>query len=137
MIKILVTGIAIALLTACTPSGGGQTTAPGPAPSNSGYQSVPISGAVATPQERAACAAVGGTIRPAGLLGYESCVQAYADAGTPCSDSSQCIGQCLNSAELVDFGTPVSTGQCEATDSGFGCMQEIVGGVADAALCVD
>jgi hypothetical protein len=101
------------------------------------YKPVPVKGPIATPEERAACAAVGGDIVQDGLAGYEMCRQYLRDAGKACSDSSDCLGRCdvpLNVS--VDFDEPV-TGQCTANDSPFGCYQSVTKGRAAPPICVD
>ena len=132
MIKAFVAGFVVLSVAACVSS----STATEPA-GNSGYQRVPVAGQFATPEEREACEAVGGEIGPDGLLGYEHCIQTYPDASKSCSDSSDCLGRCLNSGEWVEAGQPVGTGQCQRTDSGFGCAQEITAGLGGPGICVD
>lgn len=136
MLKAVIAAFALLSLAGCVPGGTGQSTGAGQPAGGTDYAYVPVAGQFATPQERAACEAAGGTIQPAGLAGYESCIQSYADGGQSCSDASDCIGRCMNYGDFADFGDPV-TGQCEASDSPFGCAQEVNGGTAEAALCVD
>ena len=123
-VTALLAGIALA---ACVQSTGGRPD---------GYTHVPVAGPAATEAERAACAAAGGVIRPAGLAGNEFCVQTYPDAGTACTDNSACTGRCLVEGPIVDDGTPVA-GYCEGTDSPFGCTQEVDDGLAGLAICID
>ncbi|MEZ5669325.1 MAG: hypothetical protein R3F55_18195 [Alphaproteobacteria bacterium] len=134
MTKKLIAGLAAALLTGCV-SAGGPSTGTGPNGAAS-YRHVPVAGPQATGEERAACAAVGGEIRPVGLLGWDNCIQRLPDAGTPCTDSDQCLGRCLVAGAGAESGQP-ATGRCEPTDSPFGCNQQVIGGIADAELCVD
>ena len=100
------------------------------------YQSIQFAGAVATPEERQICEALGGEVRQDGLAGWEHCIQTMPDAGKACQDSSQCIGQCKIVGEYVDFGMPTE-GQCSQTDSPFGCFQTVEGGRAEPAICID
>lgn len=136
MIRIFIACIVLVSFAACVPSGSGPATGTNQAGGGAGYAYVPVAGQFATPQERAACEAVGGTIQPAGLGGFENCIQSFADGGQSCRDASDCIGRCMNYGDFADFDDPV-TGQCEASDSPFGCAQEVIGGRAEAALCVD
>src|SRR5262249_6278598 len=48
-----------------------------------------------TSAETRACAARGGTIEPVCMLGELMCVVRYRDGGKPCSDKSDCVGECL------------------------------------------
>lgn len=132
MIKALTAGIAALSVAACVSSG----TATEPV-RDSGYHRVPVAGDAATPEERAACEAAGGAIGPVGLLGNEQCIQTYPDAGQSCTDSSDCLGRCLNAGAWVEIGQTVTTGQCQQTDVGFGCFQVVTAGLAEPGLCVD
>lgn len=132
MFRIAVVSLALVALAGCQPGSGGDR--PDPPQPGVLYAPVPVAGEVATPSERAACEAVGGMIQPAGLLGWENCIQSFPDGGQTCSDAADCIGRCMNTGEFVD-GPAV--GQCEFNDNPFGCHQEIIGGIAQAALCVD
>ena len=40
------------------------------------------------------CAAAGGSYEMAGILGWYRCTISFADAGTACTDNSDCMGQC-------------------------------------------
>jgi hypothetical protein len=130
MARALIVAVTLISLFACVPAG----SASEPATTDSDR---PVGGQVATPEERAACEAAGGEIMVAGLFGDEVCIQAMPDAGQACSDSSQCVGRCLNTENFVDYGQPVTTGQCEPTNAGFGCAQEVIDGRGDYAICVD
>ena len=111
-----------------------ETTAEPAKPS--AYARIDFAGETATAEERAACEAAGGEVRPAGLLGYDNCVQQFDDAGDICSDGDECLGSCLVTGGPAEVGSNV-TGQCAADDNRFGCYQTITDGVADAAICVD
>lgn len=81
------------------------------------------------------CIAKGGSFGPAGLLGADRCTLPYSDAGTVCSDSSQCEGRCY--AGDFDAAGYAGKGQCQADDNPFGCNSEIVDGIVQPGLCVD
>jgi hypothetical protein len=100
------------------------------------YKPVRVEGQVATAAERAACEKVGGEIMRDGMAGFERCTQTYSDAGKACSDASDCIGSCRGTGKMSDFGSTV-VGECQTTDSPFGCFQEVENGKVTAALCVD
>jgi hypothetical protein len=84
----------------------------------------------------AQCRENGGEIRNVGILQLPSCVVPYADAGKTCSDSAECEGACLLLEQFVSDGTQ-ATGQCQQTNSLFGCFATIEQGVANATICVD
>jgi len=81
------------------------------------------------------CMTKGGRYGPAGKLGANRCTLPYSDAGTVCTDSAECQGQCL--AGDFDAAGYEGTGQCQADDSPFGCNSEIIGGIVQPGLCVD
>lgn len=139
MLRILTGLLFAAALVSCeTPD---ITVDPAPDPtgpaSQTVYERINFEGEVATPEERALCEAAGGEVRPAGLRGWENCIQTYSDAGAPCMDGSDCEGRCLVTEGSPDFGEKTDAGRCQATDSLFGCFQEVVDGRAQPGLCVD
>lgn len=97
---------------------------------------ISVAAAVATPAERAACAAAGGSIERQGLLGAEGCVQPFCDAGQACTDSSECIGRCYADTN-TDFDGGPAVGACQPTTSPFGCRTEVVAGAVGPTLCID
>lgn len=113
----------------------GAARADGPE-AGSSYERIEIAGPTATSEEQAACEAAGGEIRRGGIGGYEHCVQVYPDANRPCTDSSECIGPCLNASETVR--DPVSTGRCARFDFMPGCYQPVEDGLGQRYLiCAD
>ena len=84
----------------------------------------------------AACAAQGGEIRRVGRLQAERCVILYADAGRPCTDGSQCQGDCRLEGSPETAATPAA-GICQADSSPFGCHTTVVDGRPGPTLCVD
>ncbi|WP_181142539.1 hypothetical protein [Xanthomonas arboricola] len=85
--------------------------------------------------DAAECTAKGGQLRPVGRMQTVRCVVPYADAGKTCSDNSDCSGDCL-ATSIVPTGTATS-GTCQRDSDRFGCRQEVVGGMGQAALCID
>ena len=94
---------------------------------------VPTPAGSASP-DAAACKAEGGAIRPVCKLQRPTCVIAYKDAGTACSDSSQCDGRCVTDRSTGSPGQVA--GVCGADSDPCGCVTEVVGGVA-RTICVD
>ncbi|TXD45602.1 hypothetical protein TR80_002030 [Xanthomonas campestris] len=88
-----------------------------------------------TSTDAAACTAKGGQMRPVGRMQTPRCVVPYADAGKTCTDNSDCSGDCL-ATSIVPTGTATS-GTCQRDSDRFGCRQEVVGGMGQAALCID
>ena len=76
-------------------------------------------------------------MRPVGRMQSVRCVIRYADAGKPCTDGGQCLGDCR--AEPTDTlrEGAAATGQCQAENIRFGCFTTIKGGKAEATLCID
>lgn len=101
------------------------------------YTRVSVDGKLATAAEKEACSAVGGEILRVGMLGYENCVQTYADAGNVCTDASDCLGLCLSPSGVDATPGERMSGECKATDSPFGCYTTIADGRAEGTLCVD
>ena len=103
------------------------------------YQKINFENEKATAKERAACEAVGGIVRRAGMLGYENCIQDMADAGNVCSDSSECIARCIISPETSREYQPgeKATGVCAPTDEIFGCITRVSNGTVEPTLCID
>lgn len=95
-----------------------------------------------------ACRAQGGEIRRIGRLQSPTCVIRYADAGKPCTDGTQCQGDCRADANLqppaIGAPTPGRTpaapdatrGRCAADSDPFGCYTRIENG-RGVTLCVD
>lgn len=92
-----------------------------------------------TPKEQPTlenCARVGGYIQRVGLLGREACVVEYKDKGKPCTDGSQCEGDCWGQSRQYAPGEKAA-GTCQPTNMPFGCHSRIDNGVASPVLCVD
>jgi hypothetical protein len=99
-------------------------------------QAAPAPGAPPVVTADSSCAAQGGTMRPVCRMRTVQCVVKHPDAGKPCRDKADCAGRCLSSNMTTPPGTP-TTGQCADNNDPCGCRQEVRGGVATAALCVD
>jgi hypothetical protein len=107
------------------------------APSETVYARIEFASQQATPEERAACEAVGGTIQPSGKLQWENCVQTFADAGKACSGEADCIGECRYEAEGEHVAGTEVTGTCQTTDARFGCSTVVEDGKILHTICVD
>lgn len=82
------------------------------------------------------CAAKGGAIQPAGLMGRDYCVIPYKDAGKTCANDADCEGQCWISG-VAAGPNPDVRGQCQPTNMPFGCNASLDKGVVSPVLCVD
>ena len=102
------------------------------------YERIQFASGTATDAERAECEAAGGTVQQAGRLGWENCVQPFADAGKACSGSADCLGGCLleDMTDTPEPGTPVE-GVCQADDAPFGCYTVVEDGKVLHWICVD
>ncbi len=130
--------LALLALPACSlfhPAGEGTTAAPETLPP--AYERIVFAASKATPAERAACEAAGGSIQPSGKLRWENCVQPFADAGEACSGDADCVGECrYEGAVELPPGAAV-TGTCQVTDARFGCNTVVENGKIAHTLCVD
>ncbi|WP_407470585.1 hypothetical protein ABFU67_21260 [Xanthomonas campestris pv. raphani] len=123
------TTLSALLLAACSNT---PTTQPSQA---AGVTPAPSTSTSTSPTDAAACTAKGGQMRPVGRMQTPRCVVPYADAGKTCTDNSDCSGDCL-ATSIVPAGTATS-GTCQRDSDRFGCRQEVVGGMGQAALCID
>lgn len=123
MIKYLLPFFLIPLLVACM--GNNQKPSSGK----------PVSTSI--PTEEKACIKQGGKWVRAGLAGGYMCLIKAKDAGKSCTDSAQCEYRCIaNISESVQPGGKGS-GQCQTTNSHFGCYSVVKDGVVQPAICVD
>ncbi len=131
MFKQILIG-SLVLLGACST----QTTTP---ETVSEYQKISFEGEKATAAERAACEAVGGLVRRAGMAGYEHCIQDMADSGKVCSDTSDCVARCIIPPQEGRNYQPgeKATGVCAPTDEIFGCITKVSNGMVEPTLCID
>ncbi|WP_018146898.1 hypothetical protein [Henriciella marina] len=132
--RFILATASLLVLTACAVPA--ETPPDQPSEPSQPYERISFEGEFATPEERARCEAAGGSVERAGMLGWENCIQTFADGGKICTDSSECTGTCRTSGEFADGGSRV-TGQCTSNDNIFGCYQTVENGVAGPALCVD
>lgn len=136
--KIALVCLALVALPACSlfqSKGTGEsaaTTAP-----NAPYERIVFAQSKATPPERAACMAAGGTVQPSGKLQWENCVQPFPDAGKACSGDADCVGECRYEGQAELPPGAAVTGTCQATDARFGCNTTVESGRIDRTLCVD
>jgi hypothetical protein len=82
------------------------------------------------------CKASGGSVEGVCMFGLPACVIPFADAGQPCSDSSQCEGLCWNDGWGMAQGTE-ATGYCTANAQDCKCGVEILDGRANGGICED
>tara|TARA_R110000787_G_scaffold9090_4_gene31969 strand:- start:1780 stop:2199 length:420 start_codon:yes stop_codon:yes gene_type:complete len=102
------------------------------------YEMITFKGKRATRAEAARCEVAGGSVEPGGMLGYDQCVQTYADAGMSCMSAADCMGRCLLSPDSDDdVDQMTDDGICQTTDSPFGCYAEVDEGKVQWAICVD
>lgn len=92
----------------------------------------------ATKTERTACEMAGGTVKRAGRLGAETCIQPYSDAGDACLSATDCLGRC-ELKEDISYPEPgiAADGVCQATTNSFGCSTLIEDGKIKGTLCID
>ena len=88
-----------------------------------------------TTKQRMQCLASGGNVEKAGMLGAERCTLSYRDGGQICTDSSQCLGNCV--AELAGANQDSASGICQRTDNPFGCYALVENGRTGSAICTD
>ncbi|MFN3910426.1 hypothetical protein [Hyphomonas sp.] len=134
--KFLIPAFAALSLAGCALFETPAAPVPEPAEAAASYTPVQVVSEIATPEERAACDAAGGTLGRQGLLGWEQCVQVYPDAGKACTGEADCLGGCRYEGDAAKPGTPVS-GTCQVEDVPFGCYASVENGLLQHALCVD
>ena len=136
--RLVLVGAAIALVAACSALRDYHAANPDFGSSMPPYERIQFASQFATPAERARCEAAGGIIEQAGRLGWQHCVQTFADAGEACSGSADCLGDCrlTGDAGAVTPGTRVQ-GVCQANDAPFGCYTTVENGKAGLSICID
>lgn len=83
---------------------------------------------------QADCTASGGEWQQVGILAF-GCVRRMPDVGAVCTDSSNCQGKCLVTAQ-VDTGVAVE-GRCSEFDIVVGCHATVEEGRSGAEICAD
>ena len=121
MIRVATLAAAAILAAACTPQ---TTTAVG---SDAPMQSADAS----------ACAARGGVMKQVGRMQSWQCVVTYADAGKPCTDGSQCQGDCRVEGNTGLAAGAATAGVCQADSNRFGCHATVENGVTRGTICID
>ena len=124
--------LAGAILVSCAPTAAPPTTTPTASKEDLSVEP----GQTPSAAQTASCTTRGGEFRRSGLAGFWLCVVPYADAGKPCSDTSDCQGGCMTGPNQ----TPVrgqAPGVCAASNSQFGCYSRVENGVVGPGLCVD
>ncbi len=102
------------------------------------YERIQFASQFATPGERARCEAAGGVVQQAGRAGWQHCVQSFADAGTTCTDSDDCLGTCRLTGDPGSLAPGTAAqGVCQANDAPFGCYTTVENGKAGPSICVD
>lgn len=90
------------------------------------------------PTTEAGCRACKGDWALHGLIAEPSCLCPTSDAGKPCRDSGECLGQCLGDAgerQVTDPGPPARgyfVGECSRYRAVFGCHRPIAAGAIKA-----
>lgn len=139
MFRTGIAAILVSALSSCAIYDGGSKTQPETIPlASSTYETISFENQTVTADERAKCEAAGGVVQPAGMLGWDNCIQMMPDAGKSCTSASDCLDRCMLSleGEYADFGE-AATGECSKNDSPFGCYQKVENGIAEPAICVD
>ena len=80
------------------------------------------------------CESAGGVWDTWGLSPIPACNYRTSDAGTPCTDSSQCEGSCIGWIEECDQG---SAGVCSDYRATFGCHCFLHEAGGNEPLCAD
>lgn len=84
-----------------------------------------------------ACTQQGGKLQQVGRAQTWQCILQFTDAGKPCTDGSQCQGNCMAKPDEDVRATASAIGICAANSDRFGCQSTITNGVASPVRCVD
>jgi hypothetical protein len=136
--RLILIGAAIATVAACSALRDYHAANPDFGSSLPPYERIQFASQFATPAERARCESAGGVVQKAGRLGWQHCVQNFADAGKACTGSEDCLGECRLAGDpgSVSPGTPAQ-GVCQANDAPFGCYTSVENGKAGMSICAD
>jgi len=83
------------------------------------------------------CRAKGGVWEPICRRQQDACVIGFPDAGSPCTDSSQCRGGCYADLSAAVLPGEPAAGLCAANSNPCGCKALVESGRAGPMLCVD
>lgn len=83
--------------------------------------------------DRAACASVGGAVKPQGMFGFSACVKPTSDGGKACTAQDQCESRCLAPENAVQGST--ATGYCQRDDARDGCIRSVENGIVSGIVC--
>lgn len=72
-------------------------------------------------RDQAACESAGGSWERGGLLAEFHCFCTTGQSGCPCTESSQCLGNCAGPPSAIGDCPTVHAGVCEGTAPAFGC----------------
>lgn len=96
------------------------------------------------PKDKATCEAQGGRWGRIGLSPVESCNLPTSDAGTVCSDSSECESLCIADLSQADRDrlmrnrvTIETNGKCAPWRITVGCIPRVTEGQVTGLLCID
>ena len=132
--------IAALLAAACQPLPADDAGQPSPDQVVTEIDPTDVPPPVRVPESTAAadCLARGGEMRPQGRMQTLQCVVSYADAGKRCTTGGDCLGDCrVEDVTTAPAAGTTAVGQCQATNSRFGCYTPVEDGKAGATICVD
>lgn len=96
------------------------------------------------PTDKANCDALGGKWGKIGIGPVDQCNLPTRDAGSTCSDSSQCEGRCVADLsqtqrnQITQSKTPIkATGKCSPWRITVGCLAVVESGQVNGILCID
>ena len=132
--------IAALLAAACQPLPAEDAAQPSPGQGGTEIDTTDVPPPVRVPESAAAadCMARGGEMKPQGRMQTLQCVVSYADAGKRCTTGGDCLGDCrVEDVAAAPAAGTTAVGQCQATNSRFGCYTPVEDGKAGATICVD
>lgn len=86
--------------------------------------------------KQAECHAHHGEWKIMGLRQFIHCTRPTRDGGQQCTSSTECENRCLYVGPTAKIGSP-ATGQCAASNQGFGCFHLVHDGKYAGRLCAD
>ena len=104
----------------------------------------PTTSVIDIPKDQATCEARGGKWGKIGLSPRDACNLPTTDAGTVCSDSSECEGACVANLSRADYDRVTknkviidSMGQCTPWRIVVGCLAIVTNGKVNGIMCID